>query len=103
MTKINEESTSHSTKAGEYSERPDNTNAPTKEEKGEQKEETHNKSHREGDHHKQTKDRIIELEDQIEVLKHDSAKAQSEGKLEVEKEKQRELQAAMDELKSLKQ
>lgn len=52
--------------------------------------------------YQQKEDKILELEDKIEELKQEAAKLGSEGKTEAEKDKQREMSHAHDELVKLR-
>ncbi|PRP83450.1 hypothetical protein PROFUN_02830 [Planoprotostelium fungivorum] len=100
MTKVTEDNQTHAA-TGQYTDHPDNTASLKKEEP---KEDASNlkPQGREGDHHKQNKDKILELEDKIEILKKEAATLASTGKVEAEKEKQREMSAAHDELVALR-
>ena len=53
-------------------------------------------------YHQQVEDKILELEDKIEVLKGETAKLEADGKKDQEKEKQREMSQAHDELLKLR-
>ncbi|KAI8822044.1 uncharacterized protein EV422DRAFT_414511 [Fimicolochytrium jonesii] len=83
-----------------YTDRPDNASAPSSKHVTEttlaDKVEEHTAGSakhpaKEGTHHKANKDEKIELDDQIEALKHDAAKLQSEGKNDQAAEIDREI------------
>ncbi|KAJ3017947.1 hypothetical protein HKX48_003273 [Thoreauomyces humboldtii] len=110
MTKLTEQThsqaaTGHSTLVlAAVTDRPDNRSAPAETADVEPEHTAGSDKHpaKEGNHHKAQKDHLIELDDKIEELKHDAKVAHKEGKEDVAKEIDRELNATIIEAKEAK-